>query len=152
METTIFTAAVVPKEGPASWPTISIIGTKARSWARRMAMVSFATGCCRMPMSSSIFTTTAVLLSATTKPSSTERPSDQPNSVDSSSMTATLAATCMSVASTATRQMSRRPPRLSSMPTKNRSSSTPSSARTSICSRFWTRPRAEGPRMMPARM
>ena len=95
---------------------------------------------------------TAVDDSATTKPSSTANPVDQPKAMDSNSMTPTEAQIWNPVTSNAKPQILRNERKESSMPTMNSSISTPNSASTSICSRLSTTASADGPNSTPARI
>ena len=102
------------------------------------------------PISSSILMATAVEETATTKPSRTIWAVVQSSTEPMAHMTASAATIWVSVVKTAIFQTSRMPRRDSSMPIRNSSMRTPSSASTWMKARFSTSPRPEGPRMTPA--
>ena len=115
-------------------------------------MVSWPTGWRSRSSCSSILTTTAVLDRATTKPSTTTTGVGQPPTQPISSIAPTAIAIWSRVAPTATFQIALKPRRLSSMPTRNSSISTPSSARTATLSRSSTSWKPDGPSTTPATM
>ena len=148
----ILVIAIQSKRPSATAARTSIMGTTARSWATSTPMVMRPARVRSSPTFSSTLMATAVLDSATTKPSRSDSPSGQPKNLDNTSMTAVEAPIWKRVAVTARRHSRRKTRRDSSMPTTKSSISTPSSARTLTWSRFSTRARAEGPKSTPARM
>ena len=114
----------------------SSMGTTARSWAMSTPTVRRPVRVLSSPVFSNTLMATAVDDSATTNPSTRASGKGQPSTVESRSMTAVLAPIWKRVARTARRHSPRKIRKLSSMPTTNSNMRTPSSARTSICSRF----------------
>ena len=146
----ICTSAQKPSVPPPIFSTISSIGRKARSWPIRMATAMRPVRVRSWPISSSILIATAVLDRAMTKPRSTDSAAVNPRNTEHRKIAPRLPATCNATAPSAIFQVTMKNRTLSSVPIRNSSSSTPSSASPPIWSRSSTTPNALGPSRTPA--
>ena len=149
-EIAIWTMAQNPSVPLPMFSTISSMGRKARSWPIRMATAILPVRARSCPVSSSILMATAVLDSAITNPSRIDCAVVKPRKMEHRKIAARLPATCRATALSAIFQVTMKMRTLSSVPIRNNSRRTPSSASPPICSRFSTTPNALGPSSTPA--
>ena len=132
--------------------TVIIMGTTARSCAISTPTAIRPVRRRNSPRLSMTFTATAVDESAIANPNRIAAGTDQPSNCAAINMTPTLAPICTNVVTKARTQTRRNARNDNSMPIRNSSMRTPSSAKLSMPVRSCTKPRPDGPSNTPARI